>query len=131
MSKQIVVTEGAPAAVGPYSQAVRVEDMIFTAGQIGLVPGTREFAGSDITSQTRQALLNVKAIVEAAGSCMGCVVKTIVFLQDIAEWPAMNAVYAEFFPLDAPARSAVQVGGLPLGARVEVEAVAVACSRSK
>ncbi len=131
MSKQIIVTDGAPAAVGPYSQAVRVDDMIFTAGQIGLVPGTREFAGPDIAAQTRQALLNIKAIVEAAGSCLGCVLKTTVFLQDIAEWPAMNAVYAEFFPLDPPARSALQVGALPLGARVEIEVVAVACSRSK
>lgn len=131
MGKRVVVTEGAPAAVGPYSQAVGIGDLIFTAGQIGLLPGTREFAGPDIASQTRQALLNIKAIVEAAGSCMGCVVKTTVFLQDIEEWPAMNAVYAEFFPLDAPARSAVQVAALPLGARVEIEAIAVVCSRSK
>ena len=128
-SKQIIVTDKAPAAVGPYSQGVRVGDLIFTAGQIGLVPGTRDFAGPDIASQTRRALLNIKGIVEAAGSCLELVVKTTVFLADIKEWPAMNEVYAEFFPLAPPGRSAVQVAGLPLGARVEVEAVALVCDR--
>jgi 2-iminobutanoate/2-iminopropanoate deaminase len=128
-TKQIIVTDKAPAAVGPYSQGVRVGDLIFTAGQIGLVPGTRDFAGPDIVSQTRRALLNIKAIVEAGGSCMELVLKTTVFLADIKEWPAMNEVYAEFFPVTPPARSAVQVAGLPLGARVEVEVVAVVCDR--
>jgi 2-iminobutanoate/2-iminopropanoate deaminase len=128
-TKQIIVTDKAPAAVGPYSQGVRVGDLIFTAGQIGLVPGTRDFAGPDIVSQTRRALLNIKAIVEAGGSCMELVVKTTVFLADIKEWPAMNEVYAEFFPVTPPGRSAVQVAGLPLGARVEVEAVALVCDR--
>jgi len=131
MGKQIIATDKAPRAIGPYSQAVRVGELIFTAGQIGLVPGTAEFAGADIASQTRQAMLNVKAIVEAAGSCMGCVVKTTVFLHDIKEWPSMNEVYSEFFPVDPPARSAVQAAGLPKGARVEIEAVAVACAQSK
>ena len=128
-NKHIIVTDQAPAAVGPYSQGVRVGDLIFTAGQIGLVPGTREFAGADIVSQTRRALQNIKAIVEAAGSCMELVVKTTVFLADIKEWPAMNEVYAEFFPINPPGRSAVQVAGLPLGARVEIEVVAVVCDR--
>jgi len=131
MNKQVFATNQAPAAVGPYSQAVRVCDLIFTAGQVGLVPGTRDFAGPDIFSQARQALLNVKAIVEASGSCLGCVVKTTVFLQDMQDWPTLNEVYAEFFPVDPPARSAVQVAGLPLGARVEIEAVALACPQSK
>jgi 2-iminobutanoate/2-iminopropanoate deaminase len=131
MGKQIVATEKAPKAIGPYSQAVRVGELIFTAGQIGLVPGTAEFAGADIASQTRQALLNLKAIVEAAGSCMGCVAKTTVFLQDIKEWPNMNEIYAEFFPLDPPARTAVQAAALPRGARVEIEAVAVVCAQTK
>ena len=81
--KQIVSTDKAPAAVGPYSQAVRVGDLIFTAGQLGIVPGTKEFAGPDIQAQTRQALENLKAILEAAGSCMQHVVKATVFLQDI------------------------------------------------
>lgn len=124
MSKQIIATEKAPAAAGPYSQAVRVGNLVFTAGQVGLVPGTKEFAGPDIASQTRQVLKNIQGILEAAGSGMTHVVKTTVFLQDIAEWPAMNAVYAEFFPENPPARSAVQVAALPLGAKVEIEVVA-------
>ena len=128
-NKQIIVTDQAPAAVGPYSQGVRAGNLIFTAGQIGLVPGTKEFAGPDIVSQTRRALLNIKAIVEAGGSCLELVVKTTVFLADIKEWPAMNEVYAEFFPVAPPGRSAVQVAGLPMGARVEVEVVALVCDR--
>ncbi|HHH40538.1 MAG TPA: RidA family protein [Chloroflexi bacterium] len=127
MSKEIVATDKAPAAVGPYSQAVRVGNLIYTAGQLGLRPGTKEFAGPDIEAQTRQALENLKAILEAAGSCLRHVVKTTVFLQDIGEFSRMNGVYAEFFPEDPPARSAVQVAALPLGARVEIEAVAEAC----
>lgn len=124
MSKQIIATDKAPAAAGPYSQAVRVGNLVFTAGQVGLVPGTKEFAGPDIASQTRQVLKNIRGILEAAGSGLEHVVKTTVFLQDIAEWPAMNAVYAEFFPANPPARSAVQVAALPLGAKVEIEVVA-------
>jgi len=124
MSKQIIATDKAPAAAGPYSQAVRVGNLVFTAGQVGLVPGTKEFAGPDIASQTRQVLRNIQGILEAAGSGLEHVVKTTVFLQDISEWPAMNAVYAEFFPHNPPARSAVQVGALPLGAKVEIEVVA-------
>jgi 2-iminobutanoate/2-iminopropanoate deaminase len=128
-NKQIIVTDKAPAAVGPYSQGVRVGDLIFTAGQIGLVPGTRDCAGPDIVSQTRRALLNIKAIIEVAGSCLELVVKTTVFLADIQEWPAMNEVYAEFFPVAPPGRSAVQVAALPMGARVEIEVVALVCDR--
>ncbi len=124
MGKHIIATDKAPAAAGPYSQAVRVGNLVFTAGQVGLVPGTKEFAGPDIASQTRQVLKNIQGILEAAGSGLEHVVKTTVFLQDIAEWPAMNAVYAEFFPTNAPARSAVQVAALPLGAKVEIEVVA-------
>ena len=127
MNKQVIATDRAPAAAGPYSQAVRVGDLIFTAGQLGIVPGTKGFAGPDIASQTRQALQNVKAILEAAGSCMDHVAKATVFLQDIREYSQMNEVYAEFFTEDPPGRSAVQVAALPLGARVEVEAVAEAC----
>ncbi len=127
MSKQIIATDKAPAALGPYSQAVRVGDLIYSAGQLGLVPETRKFAGPDIEAQTRQALENIKAIVESAGSCLKHVVKTTVFLQDIQEWPAMNAVYAEYFAEEPPARSAVQVAALPMAARVEIDVVAVAC----
>ena len=127
MDRHIVQTPNAPAAVGPYSQAVRVGDWIFTAGQLGLVPGTKEFAGPDVESQTRQALENIRAILEASGSCLRHVVKTTVFLQDLGEFGRMNGVYAEFFSEDPPARSTVQVAALPMGARVEIEAVAVAC----
>jgi 2-iminobutanoate/2-iminopropanoate deaminase len=127
MSRQIIATDKAPAAVGPYSQAVQVGDLVYTAGQLGIVPGTKEFAGPDIEAQMRQALENVKAVLEAAGSCLQHVVKTTVFLQDIEEFGRMNGVYAEFFPENPPARSAVQVAALPLGGRVEIEAVAEAC----
>ncbi len=127
MNRQIIATDKAPAAVGPYSQGVRVGDFIFTAGQLGLVPGTKEFAGPDIEAQTRQALENLKAVLEAGGSCLEHVVKTTVFLADMGEFSRMNAVYAEFFPEGPPARSAVQAAALPLGGRVEIEAVAEAC----
>ncbi|MEJ2210704.1 MAG: RidA family protein [Anaerolineae bacterium] len=127
MEKTIVATEQAPAAVGPYSQAVRFGDLIYTAGQLGLVPGSKEFAGPDIESQTRQALENLQAVLEAGGSCLSHVVKTTVFLADMGEFPRMNAIYAEFFAQDPPARSAVQAAALPLGGRVEVEAVALVC----
>jgi len=124
MNKQIIATDEAPAAVGPYSQGVRLGDFVFTAGQLGLVPGSKDFAGSDIETQTRQALENLKAVLEAGGSCLEHVVKTTVFLQDMGEFGRMNGVYAEFFPENPPARSAVQVAALPLGGRVEIEAVA-------
>lgn len=125
MQKEIIRTPNAPAAVGPYSQAVRVGNFVFTAGQLGLVPGTKEFAGPDVESQTRQALENLKAILEAAGSSLRHVVKTTVFLQDLGEFARMNAVYGEYFPEEPPARSTVQVAALPMGARVEIEAIAV------
>ena len=127
MDKQIIATDKAPAAVGPYSQGVQTSDLVFTAGQLGIVPGTKEFAGATIEEQTRQALENLKAVLEAGGSCLKHVLKTTVFLQDIGEFTRMNGIYAEFFPENPPARSAVQVAALPLGGRVEIEAVAMAC----
>jgi 2-iminobutanoate/2-iminopropanoate deaminase len=127
MDKQIIATDKAPAAVGPYSQGVQMGDLIYTAGQLGIIPGAKEFAGTTIEEQTRQALENLKAVLEAGGSCLKHVVKTTVFLQDIGEFTRMNGVYAEFFPENPPARSAVQVAALPLGGRVEIEAVAMAC----
>ena len=127
MTKQIIATDHAPAAVGPYSQGVRLGDFVFTAGQLGIVPGTKDFAGPDIESQTRQALENVKAVLEASGSCLQHVVKVTVFLQDMEEFSRMNVIYAGFFGDAPPARSAVQVAALPLGGRVEIEAVAEAC----
>jgi len=126
MNKTVLFTDKAPAAGGPYSQAIRAGDLIFTAGQLGIVPGTKDFAGPDIESQTRQALENIKAILEAAGSCLGNVIKCTVFLADIEDFSRMNSVYAEFFPQALPARSAMQVAALGLGARVEIEAVAIA-----
>jgi 2-iminobutanoate/2-iminopropanoate deaminase len=127
MSKEIIGTDEAPAAAGPYSQGVRLGDFVFTAGQLGVVPGTKGFAGSDIESQTRQALENLKAVLEASGSCLKHVAKCTVFLQDIDEFSRMNEVYAQFFEEDPPARSAVEVAALPLGGRVEIEAIAEAC----
>ncbi len=127
MNKTTVVTDKAPAAVGPYSQAVRAGEFVFTAGQLGIVPGTKEFAGLDIESQTRQALENLKAVLEASGSCLEHAVKMTVYLSDMAEFARMNAVYGSFFPKAPPARSAVQAAALPLGGRVEIEAVALAC----
>ena len=127
MSRRIIATDEAPAAVGPYSQAVQVGGLVYTAGQLGIVPGTKEFAGPDIEAQTRQALENLEAVLEVGDSCLKHVVKTTVFLQDIGEFARMNAVYAEFFSETPPARSAVQVAALPLGGRVEIEAVAEVC----
>jgi 2-iminobutanoate/2-iminopropanoate deaminase len=127
VTREIVSTDKAPAAVGPYSQGVRTGGFIFTAGQLGLVPGTKDFAGSDIESQTRQALQNLEAVLKAGGSCLCHVVKTTVFLADMGEFARMNAVYAEFFAQSPPARSAVQAAALPLGGRVEIEAVAESC----
>lgn len=127
MGKDIISTDQAPAAVGPYSQGVRLGQFIFTAGQLGLVPATGDFVGPDIQSQTRRALENIEGVLEAAGSCLKHVVKVTVFLQDMEEFSQMNEVYAEFFPEDSPARSAVEVAALPLGGRVEIEAVAEAC----
>lgn len=127
MQKQIVATDQAPGAVGPYSQGTKIGDFVYTAGQLGLVPGTTDFAGPDVETQTRQALQNLKAVLEAAGSCLEHVVKTTVFLQDMGEFGQMNGVYAEFFTEKPPARSAIQAAALPLGGRVEIEAVATVC----
>jgi 2-iminobutanoate/2-iminopropanoate deaminase len=127
MQREVVATQEAPAAVGPYSQGIRAGDFVYTAGQLGIIPGTKEFAGPNIEAQTRQALQNLAAVLEASGSCLEHVVKTTVFLADMGEFAQMNSVYAEFFPESPPARSAVQAAALPLGGRVEIEAVALAC----
>ncbi|MGD8463174.1 MAG: RidA family protein [Anaerolineae bacterium] len=127
MKREIVATEQAPAAVGPYSQGIQANEFVFTAGQLGIVPGTKEFAGEEIEAQTRQALENLSAVLKAGGSCLSHVVKTTVFLADMGEFARMNSIYAEFFTEDPPARSAVQAAALPLGGRFEIEAVAVVC----
>jgi len=115
---------GAPPAVGPYSHAVVTGNLIYTAGQAGLNPSSRQMA-EGIEEQTRQTLQNIAAILEAAGSSLSKVVKTTVFLADMNDFKAMNAVYAEFFPENPPARTTVQVARIPLDALVEIEAVAV------
>ena len=125
MPKQVISTDQAPAAVGAYSQGIIANGFVFTAGQIPLIPGTSSLREGGIQAQTRQSLNNVKGVLEAAGSGMDKVVKTTVFLADINDFAAFNAVYSEFFPEDPPARSTVQAGGLPVGALVEIEAVAL------
>jgi 2-iminobutanoate/2-iminopropanoate deaminase len=127
MERQIISTEQAPPAIGPYSQAVCAGELVFTAGQIGLVPGTTELVGPDIEGQTRQALQNLDAILDAAGSCLKHALKATVYLTDMGEFPAMNAVYAEFFPEAPPARAAVQAAALPLAAKIMIELIAQAC----
>lgn len=117
-------TPNAPAAIGPYSQAVQAGNMLFVSGQIPIDPATGAFAGDDITSQTRQSLTNVKNILEAAGYSCADVVKTTVLLANIEDFAAMNAVYAEFFTGDCPARAAFAVKAIPKGALVEIEAIA-------
>ena len=126
MSKDIIATKNAPGAIGPYSQGIRANGFVFASGQIGLDPATGEFVKGGIVEQSRQALLNVKNVLEAAGSGLDKVVKTTVFLKDINDFAAMNAVYSEFFKTDCPARSAVQVAALPKGALVEIEVIAEA-----
>lgn len=124
MSQSVVRTDNAPAAAGPYSQAIVANGFVFAAGQVAFIPGTRTLAEGGIQGQTRQALTNLKAVFEAAGSSMDNVVKTTVFLSDINNFAAMNEVYATFFGDNPPARSTVQVV-LPLGALVEIEAIAI------
>jgi 2-iminobutanoate/2-iminopropanoate deaminase len=123
--KKIIQTERAPKAIGPYSAAVKTQQLIFTAGQLGMIPETGKLIEGGIEQETRQALLNLQAILEQAGSSLELVVKTTVFLNDIAEFARMNNVYADFFKHDPPARSAIQVAALPKGAAVEIEAVAL------
>jgi 2-iminobutanoate/2-iminopropanoate deaminase len=126
MALTTISTNTAPTAIGPYSQAVNTGNgLLYTAGQIPLDPSTGELAAGDITAQTRRALLNLKAVLEAGGSGLESVVKTTVFMKDLGEFASMNGVYAEFFPKDPPARSTVEVARLPRDARVEIEAVAV------
>ncbi|MGB3717905.1 MAG: RidA family protein [Candidatus Promineifilaceae bacterium] len=125
MEKQIISTKHAPAAVGPYSQGVRAGHFLYTAGQIALDPATGKMVEGDSAAQTRQVMGNLQAILEAAGSSLDKVVKTTVFLQDMDDFAQMNGIYGQFFEGDPPARSTVQVAGLPLGALVEIEAIAL------
>lgn len=121
---QIIHTENAPAAIGPYSQAVKAGNLLFVSGQLPIDPATGAFAGEDIAAQTRQSLTNVKAILEEAGYTCADVVKATVLLAEISDFAAMNAVYAEFFTSNCPARAAFAVKDLPKGAKVEIEVIA-------
>ncbi len=125
MGKEVVATQGAPKAIGPYSQAVAAGPFVFCSGQIALDPATGRVAGEDAASQTERVLLNLKAVLEASGLSLGHVVKTTVFLRSLEDFPAMNEVYGRFFPSDPPARSTVEVSRLPKDVKVEIEAVAV------
>lgn len=127
MNKKIVSTPKAPGAVGPYSQAVVIEEhnLIFVSGQIGMNPQTKEIARGGTTEETKQALENMKNILEACGSSLDKVVKTTVFMKDLDDFGLMNEAYSGFFKENPPARSTVEVEGLPKGAKIEIEAIAL------
>jgi 2-iminobutanoate/2-iminopropanoate deaminase len=125
MSRKVVHSDHAPKAIGPYSQAIRTDTMVYTAGQIGVDPSTGEFVSNDVEGQTRKALENLQNILQAAGSDISNVVKTTVFLKDMNDFAKMNGIYAEFFGENPPARSTVAVAGLPKAALVEIEVVAL------
>jgi 2-iminobutanoate/2-iminopropanoate deaminase len=121
----VVSTEAAPGAIGPYSQAIRANGLVYTSGQIALDPATGELAPGGVEEQTRRVMENLRAVLEAAGSGLPHVVKTTCYLVDLSEFGAFNGVYGEYFPQDPPARSTVGVASLPRGARVEVEVMAL------
>ena len=125
-TKTIIQTEKAPKAIGPYSVATTTEDLVFTSGQLGIIPETGQLADG-FEAQTRQALKNVSAVLEAAGSCLDCVLKTTVFLKSMGDFATMNAIYAEFFTSNFPARSAIEAAALPKGGLVEIETIARIC----
>ena len=127
MSRTVIAVDGAPRpfAGAPYNQAIEAGGMVFCAGQLGLDPTSGELVGDGVEEQTDRALRNLAAILEGAGSSLGRVIKTTVFVTDLGEFGAINEVYARFFTADPPARSTVQVAALPAGARVEIEAIAL------
>ena len=122
--KKVIATTNAPAAIGPYSQAIAANGFVFVSGQIPIDPATGEFVPGGIQEQTRQSLENGRAILTQAGLTLDNVIKTTVFLSDIQNFAAMNEIYAQYFAADCPARSAVQVANLPKGALVEIEMIA-------
>lgn len=122
--KQIVVSEKAPKAIGPYSVATRFGELVFSSGQLGLDPVTGNLVDGGVEAETRQAMTNLKNVLEAAGAGLATVLKTTIFLRDMADFAKVNAVYGEFFPANPPARSTVQVAALPKGGAVEIEALA-------
>ena len=123
--KEVIIAERAPKAIGPYSVGIRVYPLVYTAGQVGIDRATGELVPGGVEAETRQVLFNLQNVLESAGSSLSQVVKTTVFLRDLADFARMNAVYAEYFSEKPPARSTVQVAGLPKGAAVEIEAVAI------
>jgi 2-iminobutanoate/2-iminopropanoate deaminase len=125
MMREAIRTTHAPGAIGPYSQGITTGGFVFVSGQGGLIPGTKDFAGATVAAQTEQTLKNIAAILEAAGTDMAHVVKVTVLLADIKDFAEMNGVYSTFFPVDPPARAAYAVKDIPLGALVEIEAIAV------
>lgn len=125
MEKNRIHSDNAPAAVGPYSQAIRVGEFVFTAGQVALDPTSGAIVGSDVAAQTEQVVSNLRAVLAAAGTDLAHVIKTTVFLQSMGDFAAMNAVYARHFPEPFPARSTVEVGALPKGGLVEIECIAI------
>jgi len=125
MKREVISTDKAPAAVGPYSQAVRVGDFVFAAGQVAIDLAAGKLIEGDVATQTHQVLTNLSTALEAAGSSLDRVAKTTVFLKDMDQFKVMNAVYGEFFSSDPPARSTIEAAALPLGALAEIEAIAV------
>lgn len=123
--RNVVTAEKAPKAIGPYSVAIQTDGFVFCSGQLGLNPATGDLVAADVETQTRQALTNLKNVLEAAGSSLEKVVKTTVFLKEMADFPKMNAIYGEFFTANPPARSTIAVAGLPKGGLVEIEVIAL------
>jgi len=124
--REVIATDRGPKGIGPYSQAVKANGFIFISGQIPLDPRTQELVEGDVARQTERVMENLKGIVEAAGSSLDRVVKTTVFLKDLADFPAMNEVYSRYFPANPPARATVQVARLPRDVGVEIELIALA-----
>ncbi len=123
--RTVISTPNAPKALGPYSQGIHTGSLIFASGQLGLDPTTGKFASEDVAEQARQAMRNLEAVLMAGGASLAHIVKTTIFLADMADFKAVNAAYGEFFAGEPPARSTVQVAALPLGGLVEIEAIAV------
>jgi len=123
--REVISTDKAPGAIGPYSQAIKAGDLVFCSGQIPIDPSTGEFVSEEIAEQTEQVFRNLRAVLEAAGASLDDVVKTTVFLADMGDFAAMNEVYSRYFVENKPARATVQAAGLPKNARVEIECVAV------
>ena len=125
VTRKVVSTKNAPGAIGPYSQAVKTDKMVFVSGQLAMDPASGDLIAGDVQQETRQALLNLQAVLHASGSSLRSVVKTSVFISDMNDFPKINEVYAEFFKDEPPARACVEVSRLPKDARVEIEAIAL------